>query len=88
MKKNVVVWRESVYKNKFKCNQCGHQVGDAETGAIKDDTLVDEKNECPYIFCSKCKNAVAYFKEMEIPENASGLMGNIDDLEVRKNGSK
>lgn len=85
MKKNVVVWRESVYKNKFKCNRCGHQVGDAETGAIKGDTLVDEKNGCPYIYCSKCKNPVAYFKEIpNIPENTSGLTGNIEEWEEKK----
>ena len=31
--KMAVVWRESVYKNKFKCNICGHQVDDATTFA-------------------------------------------------------
>lgn len=86
--KMAVVWRESVYKNKFKCNRCGHQVGDVKTGEVKGETLVDEMNGCPYIFCPECKNAVAYFKEMEIPENISGFMGNIENWEDTQNGSK
>lgn len=63
-----IVWRESVYKNHFKCNQCGAKLAN-KNGQPTDNFVVDadrehvdEKDE--WAFCGKCMNVVAKIKEI------------------------
>lgn len=75
MMKDVFIWRESVYKNHFKCNKCGHVVAN-EHGYPQDDTLFAPSHDL--LFCGKCKNPVCKIQKMNtnLPD---GLHGNIDD---------
>ena len=73
---NVFIWRESVYKNYFMCNECGHRVAD-KYGEPKDNTLVDIKTGI--IYCGNCKNPVAHFHECET-DLPSGLYGDINEF--------
>lgn len=34
MKKTAIIWRESVYKNNFKCNRCGTKLADEQNDRI------------------------------------------------------
>lgn len=63
-----IVWRESVYHNHFKCNQCGAKLAN-KNGQPTDNFVVDadrehvdEKDE--WAFCGKCMNVVAKIKEI------------------------
>lgn len=74
------IWRESVYKNKFKCNICGTQIAD-EKGEPRPNVLVNPRFEI--IQCPLCRNVVAHIKMMEVPEGMSGLQGYLGDYERR-----
>lgn len=63
-----IVWRKSIYDNRFKCNQCGAKLAD-KNGQPTDNFVVDadrehvdEKDE--WAFCGKCMNVVAKIKEI------------------------
>lgn len=81
-KREAFIWRESVYKNKFKCNICGNQVADPETGEPTRLTLVSPK--FGMIQCPRCRNVVARIEMMEVPEDMSGLQGSLADYERRE----
>lgn len=85
MKENVVIWKESVYKNGFKC-KCGHAVAsvDGTKVEIADDTLIENLGFRTWVYCGKCNSPVAYLKYMDIPKDASGMMGSITEYERRK----
>ena len=74
------IWRESVYKNKFKCNICGTLIAD-ENGEPRPNALVSPK--FGMIQCPLCRNVVAHIKMMEVPEGMSGLQGYLGDYERR-----
>ena len=76
MKKTAFIWRESVYKNHFKCNLCGTPVAD-EDGTVLDRTLYHRLEEI--LLCPKCHNVVCKIKEIDVPENMKGLQGNYSD---------
>lgn len=79
MIKEAIIWRESVYKNRFIC-KCGRKLAD-DNGNVNGDTLVAKYiNDTEYLHCPKCKNAVAYITKIDAPENMSGLQGNIEDF--------
>ena len=81
MKKQVYVWKESIYKNDFKCS-CGNFLA-------KDLNVIQENVEIPpssfrkWVYCKKCFKPVAYIQVMNLPEGAEGLMGNISEYERR-----
>lgn len=88
-----IVWRESVYKNHFKCNQCGVKLAD-KNGQPNDNFCVDadrnnvdEKDEWAY--CGKCKNVVAKIKEISEEhiseeEKENVLQGSYEDWIEKK----
>ncbi len=82
MKREAFVWRASVYKNDFKCNQCGYKLaGDNSDGEPNGDVLITDKpiGRGHQMFCPKCNNFVAYTQTVDVEEGASGLMGNLDE---------
>ena len=73
---NVFVWKESIYKNGFKCS-CGNTLSDdPNTGEPKDGLLLNTITNT--LFCDKCKEPVCIMGEMET-ELPAGLHGNIND---------
>lgn len=61
-----VVWRESVYRNKFKC-MCGTLLFNYETShtteaVVKQKLPIDGKN---YLYCKNCGRAVAFVEMRE-----------------------
>lgn len=69
MKAPIIVWRESVYKNDFKCNNCGLDL--MKDGEMNQNILSDRQGK--YLFCPRCKNMVAMVKgEMEVPDETEG----------------
>ena len=77
MKKVVTVWRESVYKNHFKCNICGRQIADENGNPIgrQRGNIFEGILQCP-----QCFNVVARYEEVDVPEGMTGLQGNCDDF--------
>lgn len=63
---DAIIWRESIYKNNFKCNKCGTKLFNARTGQPTDNLCVDaEASETGTImaFCGKCLNVVAQIQQ-------------------------
>ena len=81
MKKIATIWRESVYKNDFKCNVCGETLAH-KNGIANDKVKVDMFN---YVFCRNCNNVVARIEQIEAPENMHGLQGNYADFKEGNN---
>ena len=81
MKMMGFVWKESIYKNSFKCS-CGNQLADPDTGNPEGHVLVDE--ETRVIYCDRCHQPVCCFGEME-SDLPPGLHGNIYDAFKPKN---
>lgn len=79
IKRYVFVWRESVYKNDFKC-KCNFKLTD---GIVpKNELLYDRFSRV--LFCPLCKQAVCKIKRMRGPANIEkGLYGNIDEYKRR-----
>lgn len=83
MKKLVIVWKESVYKNRFTCN-CGNQIAEENGVLINGKSMIEMTSFRQYVYCKKCYKPVAYLTKMELPEDAEGLMENISEYERRK----
>lgn len=83
MLRTAIVWRESVYKNDFKCNKCGHVVANKK-GWPADDTLYDPDGQ--WLFCPECHNCVGREKEVD-DDGPSGLRGYFGDFMRKKRGS-
>lgn len=81
MKRTVFVWKESIYKNGFRC-KCGNQL--VINDHIVEGLYLEDTGFRRWLYCNKCSNPVAFLKKMEIPEGESGLMGNITEYERRK----
>lgn len=83
MKENVIVWKESVYKNGFRC-KCGNVL-------IKDQTLSEENTYGGFngfrkmVYCKKCNAPVAYMKYMEVPEGSKIIIGDLRSNEKMVN---
>lgn len=67
------VWRESVYKNDFRCSHCGAKLFDVEAEQPTDFLGVDpeQPENC---HCMKCKTLVAVLREYD-GEATGPLMG-------------
>ena len=71
MKIPVMIWRESVYKNGFKCS-CGERL--MKDGIMKENLLFDPVENL--VICPKCKKVVAMIKgEHEVPDGKTKMMG-------------
>ena len=84
MKKKAMIWRESVYKNGFRCTKCNTPMADMDGTVNEDTVLIEYTGFKTYAYCRKCYLPVAYVKMVEVPEDAHGLMGNLNDYERRK----
>lgn len=63
---DAIIWRESIYKNHFKCNKCGTKLFNARMGKPTDYLCVDaEASETGtvFAFCGKCLNVVAQIQQ-------------------------
>jgi predicted RNA-binding Zn-ribbon protein involved in translation (DUF1610 family) len=81
MKREAFIWRESVYKNVFKCNECGEPLADANDGYPLGTTLFDTRENL--LICPNCGNVVAKVITIDEPEDAPvglvALWGNLED---------
>lgn len=59
---NAIIWRESVYKNNFRCCTCGTVL--AENGQPTDNAgfNADTSQRQDILYCCKCKTPVAVLK--------------------------
>lgn len=73
-----IIWRESVYKNGFKCNECGAQIADSETGEPLDNTPFSPLGN--FLFCPSCLNPVAQLEVVDVSEDVQGLQGDYEDF--------
>lgn len=60
--KEAIIWRESVYKNEFRCNVCKKKLANNLTGEPFDDVFMGTKDGVKFVICPDCKNPVAYCK--------------------------
>lgn len=73
--KLAIVWKESIYKNDFKC-KCGAVLAD-ENGKPTDNVGVNgENSDDPRLFCIKCKELVGV--EKEVDTDMSGKCGHYE----------
>lgn len=88
-----IIWRESIYKNNFKCNQCGTKLFNPRMGRFTDAFCVDAKApETGEIwgFCGKCLNVVARIQQnmderyVTEEEKANSLNGNYTEWLEKK----
>lgn len=71
MKVPAIVWRESVYKNDFKCS-CGFPL--MTEGTINRDVLYNPHDKL--LICPKCQKVVAKLKgEMEVAVEGTQMKG-------------
>ena len=77
-KKVAVLWKESIYKNGFRCT-CGQQLTENNIAFVDD----PRSNGGKGVFCNNCKRLVAYAKEVEtnIP---AGMYGDIEEYLKKK----
>ena len=78
MTREAFIWRESVYKNTFKCNECGEPLADANDGYPLGTTLFDTRENL--LICPNCGNVVARVTTIDETEDAPvGLAGSWED---------
>lgn len=75
------IWKESIYKNGFKCS-CGNQLANPETGEPEGHVLVDK--ELKVIYCDKCHEPACLFGEIET-NLPGGLYGSASEESEPKN---
>lgn len=75
MKKQAYVWRKSIYTNGFKCTKCGRQLFIPEENRLGDAVVVPTMATVACL----CGYDVAYITEVDVPKEAEGLMGDIED---------
>lgn len=79
-----IIWRQSVYSNRFKCQLCGCQLANPETGEPTDNIVLNAEglDVDNRLFCGNCQkngtwNIVATHRMVVSDE--SGLQGNWSD---------
>lgn len=76
--KTALVWRESVYKNNFRCSHCGAQLWDAANDQPTANLGYDP--DIPNnLHCMKCKTCVATMKEYD--GVGTGMAGRWEDAQ-------
>jgi len=81
MKKTAIVWRESVYKNDFRCNNCKKKLADdgvpIETALLVAPDYPQKDQDT--LICGDCKNPVAIMSLVET-DLEGGMYGYIGDF--------
>ena len=80
MRKIVLIWRESVYKSHFKCNQCGRKLADEDGTPIRK-TMVSDKFAHGLMKCAYCHNVVCKMETGDYPDSIYGLQGEYKERE-------
>lgn len=80
MRKIVLIWRESVYKNHFKCNQCGRKLADEDGTPIRK-TMVSDRFAHGFMKCAYCHNVVCKMETGDYPDSIYGLQGEYKERE-------
>ena len=83
MNSNMIVWRESIYKNNFKCTQCGRKLAD-KNGQPTEKLIYDKDNTDRQRAICTCGYPVADVQlqvpDLEPPENEDyAFRGNLED---------
>ena len=60
--KKAIIWRESIYKNHFKCNKCGTKLWNEDTNTATDDLGTAGTK---WMFCMNCRNNVAFIADYD-----------------------
>lgn len=76
-KQTAFIWRESIYKNNFKCSKCGTTLADMD-GTPKGNVLYDPSEDI--LVCPKCGQVVAKIKEIEVAVEMQGKQGDWSDF--------
>lgn len=83
MKREVFIWKESIYHNKFVC-KCGTKLADAETGEPVPDLPCLQSPTQLVGICPKCQDAVfvCTIEDMPaaMPGGLQGFAGNLEFL--------
>lgn len=84
MKRDVLIWKESIYKNHFVC-KCGEKLADKDTGEpVADLPCLQSPTQLVGI-CPKCQEAVFVMVCEDLPkELKGGLHGDIHSLDFLK----
>jgi len=80
MRKIVLIWRESVYKNHFKCNQCGRRLADKDGTPFRK-TMVSDRFAHGFMKCAYCHNVVCKMETGDYPDSIYGLQGEYKERE-------
>ena len=80
MRKIVLIWRESVYKNHFKCNQCGRRLADKDGTPFRN-TMVSARIAHDFMKCAYCHNVVCKMETGDYPDSIYGLQGEYKERE-------
>ena len=81
MKKTGYIWRESVYKNGFKCS-CGRLLmKDGKPINVIASHAIGDDSDDTYLFCIGCNKSVALIKEVEVPDDTDRqMMGDYNEF--------
>ncbi|MEE3311877.1 MAG: hypothetical protein VZR30_04520 [Acutalibacteraceae bacterium] len=82
MIKEAYIWRKSIWDNKFKCTKCGRQLFVVDKNDLGDAVIIGNT-----VFCN-CGYSVAMIELVDVPDEAKGLMGDIEEYRRRKNGGE
>ena len=78
MKREAYIWRESVYKNEFKCNDCEEPLADPKDGYPLGTTLYDTEEDL--LICPNCGNVVARVEMIDMSDDEpTGLSGSWEE---------
>jgi len=75
MSKTAVVWRESVYKNNFRCSHCGTPLLNPATKAHTDELMINPEGTA--LYCGKCGTLVAVLKPYDGDETGGQWKGDL-----------
>ena len=77
MLKDAIIWRKSVYENGFCCTLCGTKLRERDPIVLED-----------VLFCPQCHFVVACVKKVDVPADASGFLGNLEEYERRRKNAE
>ena len=81
MKKVMYVWKESVYKNGFRCDNCNHKFNFDPNTWMLYDGLRKKLGLITWVMCPLCGKPVAYMRPMpkKLEHLPPGTHGDIED---------
>ena len=79
MKKTAWIWKESIYKNGFKCS-CGNLLmKDGEPCGMIEPVPIPDTREARIAICAQCGNQVVQIAEADVSEDAKMMQGDYNE---------